>query len=56
MATLGKEALSMNTRDIDNMTLPVKNFRGDDGRAYVVPIDTTQAVINAFIAGLPFPR
>jgi anionic cell wall polymer biosynthesis LytR-Cps2A-Psr (LCP) family protein len=56
MATLGKEALSMNTRDIDNMTLPVKNFRGDDGRAYVVSIDTTQAVINAFVAGLPFPR
>jgi LCP family protein required for cell wall assembly len=56
MATLGKEALSMNTRDIDNMTLPVKNFRGDDGRAYVVSIDTTQSVINAFVAGLPFPR
>jgi LCP family protein required for cell wall assembly len=56
MATLGKEALSMNTRDIDNMTLPVKNFKGNDARAYVIPIDTTQAVINAFIAGLPFPR
>ncbi|MEN8239379.1 MAG: LCP family protein [Actinomycetota bacterium] len=56
MATLGKDALSMNTRDIDNMTLPVKNFKGNDGRAYVVPVDATQAVIDAFIAGLPFPR
>lgn len=56
MATLGKEALSMNSRDIDNMTLPVKNFKGSDGRAYVVPVDATQAVIDAFIAGLPFPR
>ena len=56
MATLGKQALSMNSRDIDNMTLPVKNFKGNDGRAYVVPVDTTQAVIDAFIAGLPFPR
>ena len=56
MATLGKEALSMNSRDIDNMTLPVKNFKGNDGRAYVVPIDATQAVLDAFIAGLPFPR
>jgi LCP family protein required for cell wall assembly len=56
MATLGKEALSMNSRDIDNITLPVKNFKGNDGRAYVVPIDATQAVLDAFIAGLPFPR
>ncbi len=56
MATLGKEALSMNTRQIDNITLPVKNFKGADGRAYVVPIDETRAVIEAFIAGLPFPR
>jgi LCP family protein required for cell wall assembly len=56
MATLGKEAVSMNTRDIDNMTLPVENFQGNDGRAYVIPIDATQPVLNAFIAGLPFPR
>ena len=56
MATLGKEALSMNSRDIDNMTMPVKNFTGSDGRAYVVPIDATKAVLDAFIAGLPFPR
>ena len=56
MATLGKEALSMNSRDIDNMTLPVKNFKGNDGRAYVVPVDATQAILDAFIEGLPFPR
>lgn len=56
MATLGKEALTMNTRDIDSITLPVKNFTGKDGRAYVVPVSATQAIIDAFIAGLPFPR
>jgi len=56
MASIGKDALSMNTRQIDNMTLPVKNFSGNDGRAYVVPVDATKAVIDAFIAGLPFPR
>jgi LCP family protein required for cell wall assembly len=56
MASLGKEALSMNTRNIDRVTMPVKNFKGNDGRAYVVPIDATQAVLDAFIAGLPFPR
>lgn len=56
MATLGKEALTMNTRDIDSITLPVKNFTGNDGRAYVVPVSATQAIIDAFIAGLPFPR
>jgi LCP family protein required for cell wall assembly len=56
MATLGKDALTMSSRNIDNMTLPVKNFKGNDGRAYVVAIDTTQSVIDAFIAGLPFPR
>jgi len=56
MASLGKDALSMDTRQIDNMTLPVKNFKGNDGRAYVVPIDATRGVIDAFIAGLPFSR
>jgi len=56
MATLGKDALSMKSRDIDNTTLPVKNQKGSDGRAYVVQIKATQAVIDAFIAGEPFPE
>jgi anionic cell wall polymer biosynthesis LytR-Cps2A-Psr (LCP) family protein len=56
MASLGKQALSMNTRDIDNITMPVKNSKGTDGRAYVVPVDATKAVIDAFLAGIPFPR
>lgn len=55
MASLGKDALSLRTKDIDNATLPVKNSKGSDGRSYVVPIDTTQAVIDAFLAGVPFP-
>jgi LCP family protein required for cell wall assembly len=55
MADLGRGALGLRSRSIDAMTLPVKNFKGSDGRAYVVPIDTTQGVIDAFIVGEPFP-
>ncbi len=55
MAQLGKDALTLGSGSIDSVTLPVKNAKGDDGRAYVVPIDATQAVIDAFLAGDPFP-
>ncbi len=55
MAELGKSALTLGTGAIDNATLPVENYRGSDGRAYVVPVSSTQAVIDAFIAGDPFP-
>ncbi len=55
MADLGKSALTLGTGNIDNTTLPVKNYRGSDGRAYVIPVESTQAVIDAFIAGEPFP-
>ncbi|GMR02361.1 MAG: hypothetical protein BMS9Abin20_0695 [Acidimicrobiia bacterium] len=55
MAALAKDALTLGSRGIDSMTLPVKNFKGSDGRAYVVPVDSTQAVIDAFLAGEPFP-
>jgi len=55
MADLGRDALAMRSKDIDNMTLPVKNSKGSDGRAYVVPVDATQAVIDAFLNGDPFP-
>ena len=56
MADIGKDALSLDSRAIDARTLPVKNHKGSDGRAYVVPIDTTQPVIDAFIAGDPLPQ
>lgn len=55
MADLGRNALGLRSTGVDAITLPVKNFSGSDGRAYVVPIDTTQAVIDAFINGDPFP-
>jgi LCP family protein required for cell wall assembly len=55
MADLGREALGLRSRSIDATTLPVKNSQGSDGRAYVVPIDSTQGVIAAFIVGSPFP-
>lgn len=56
MADLGRSALTLKSKNIDNATLPVKNSKGADGRAYVVPTDETQAVINAFLAGEPFPQ
>lgn len=56
MADLGRDALTLRSKDIDNATLPVRNIRGSDGRAYVVPTDAAQAVIDAFLAGSPFPQ
>jgi LCP family protein required for cell wall assembly len=56
MASLGKDALTLKTKNIDNFTLPVKNSKGSDGRAYVVPIDATQPAIDAFLNGRPFPQ
>ena len=55
MADLGRAALSLDTRDIDAATLPVRNSSGDDGRSYVVPVEATQSFIDAFMAGTPFP-
>ncbi len=55
MADLGKDALTLDSKHIDNATLPVKNSKGSDGRAYVVPTDKTQAVIDAFLNGQPLP-
>ena len=56
MADIGRDALTLDTRAIDSATIPVQNSKGDDGRAYVVPVDGTQAFIDAFIAGEPFPQ
>lgn len=53
MADLGRKALTIDSRSIDARTLPVKNSTGSDGRAYVVPVDETRGVINAFMAGQP---
>ena len=55
MADLGRDALTLKSKSINAATLPVKNAKGSDGRAYVVPIDATQAVIDAFLNGVPFP-
>jgi len=55
MVDLGRSALSLSSGDIETKTLPVKNHT-EDGRAYVVPIEPgATAVIDAFIAGEPFP-
>jgi LCP family protein required for cell wall assembly len=53
MAQLGREVLSMDSRGIDALTLPVKYQRGEDGRSYVVPVDATSLVLKAFMAGSP---
>ena len=55
MADLGRAALGLGSTDIDRVTLPVKNHKGADGRAYVVPTEDAAAVIAAFIVGDPYP-
>jgi len=55
MADLGRSALSLRTANIDRVTLPVKNSKGSDGRAYVVPTDGADAVLLAFKNGDPYP-
>jgi LCP family protein required for cell wall assembly len=55
MTDLGRAALGLSSGDIDRITLPVKNHKGNDGRAYVIPTEDAPAVIAAFIAGDPYP-
>ncbi len=56
MVELGRAALSLSSGEIQTVTLPVKS-QTEDGRAYVVPIEPdATAVIDAFIAGNPFPE
>jgi hypothetical protein len=45
----------MSSANIDRVTLPVKNHKGNDGRAYVIPTEDADAVIAAFIIGDPYP-
>ena len=55
MIDLGRAALDLSSTEIATRTLPVKN-QTEDGRAYVVPIEPDATnVLNAFIAGEPFP-
>ncbi len=56
MVELGRAALSLDSGEIQTMTLPVTNHT-EDGRAYVIPIEpAATAVIDAFVAGEPFPE
>ena len=55
MTDLGRAALGLSSADIDRVTLPVKNHKGNDGRAYVIPTEDADAVIAAFIIGDPYP-
>lgn len=55
MVDLGRTALGLSSSEIETRTLPVKN-QTEDGRAYVVPIEPdATAVVDAFLAGEPFP-
>lgn len=55
MIELGRAALSLDSGEIETMTLPVKSST-EGGVAYVVPIEPdAAAVIAAFTAGDPFP-
>jgi LCP family protein required for cell wall assembly len=53
MAQLGRDVLSMDSKFIDARTLPVKTAQGEDGRSYVVPVDATRLVVDAFLDGTP---
>ena len=55
MTDLGRAALGLGSADIDRVTLPVRNHKGTDGRAYVVPTEDADAVIAAFLVGDPYP-
>ncbi len=56
MVELGRAALSLDSGQIHTMTLPVTNHR-EDGREYVIPIEPeATGVVDAFIAGAPFPE
>ena len=55
MVELGRAALSLDSGEIHTVTLPVK-VSNENGVSYVVPIEPeAQAVLDAFIAGAPFP-
>ena len=55
MADLGRTALGVRSAEIERVTLPVRNTKGSDGRAYVVPTDDAAAVLEAFRTADPFP-
>ena len=55
MTDLARAALGLSSANIDRITLPVKNHKGNDGRAYVIPTEDAPAVIAAFKAGDPYP-
>lgn len=55
IADLGRSVLGMQSGGIEAMTLPV-DIATIDGVSYVVDNDATQPVINAFLAGDPYPE
>lgn len=55
MADLARKALTLRSDDLERATLPVRNERGTDGRAYVVPTEAAEAVLRAFREGEPLP-
>lgn len=55
MTDVGRSALGLQSSNIDRVTLPVKNHKGSDGRAYVIPTEEAAVVIAAFKAGDPYP-
>lgn len=55
MSEIARAALGLRSGDIERATLPVENFKGNDGRAYVIQTSEAPGVIAAFIAGDPYP-
>jgi len=56
MAEIGRSALGLPSGNIERATLPVRNTKGEDGRAYVEPVAEAVAVIEAFFSGDPYPQ
>jgi LCP family protein required for cell wall assembly len=55
MADVARAALGLRSGNIERATLPVRNTKGDDGRAYVEPVAEADAVLRAFLFGDPYP-
>lgn len=52
---IGRAAINMSIGDITAKTLPVVDFRGSDGRAYVIPSDEADTYLSAFRAAETLP-
>ena len=53
---LGRTALELPLSNIDATTLPVIDFKGEDGKAYVIPSSEAEAYLASFRSKEPLPN